>query len=210
MTVEVGYIIKSILEPLRIGGSGLNPFIDKLAGVVKTIYKTDSVDGKTVRKSFPVSCGMDYPECISNGRYKDLVPNSKLGCIVYLEDLGARLTGTSSNRNDWKASYRLVGWVNQAKLGYEDCSITSKIINTIIATIPEGVSNSGIYQRGSIEILGQDPRSFDPFSKYTYDEEKTQYKMYPFDYFSLLIDVNFSVDKRCTVTFTKQAEVPCV
>lgn len=210
MTVELGNILKSFLEPLRIGSTGpvQYQFIDKLAGTIKVITKKD-VGDRAVTKSFPVACGMEYTECIKNERYKDLIPNDKLGCIVYFEDLGNRNVGSVSGRNNWKASFRLVGWINQKKLGTDDCAITAKIVNTILGKYPELPFNSGIYQRCSIDILGQDPKSYDPFSRFSYDEEKTQYKMHPFDYFSIQLDINYSVDKRCIVEFEKQTEIIC-
>lgn len=210
MTEEVGNILKGLLSDLEVGGSGPKPFIDKLAGVVKTIVKTDKDgDNKTVRKSFPVACGMSYAECVNQGRYLDLVPTKKIGCMVYFEDLGIRLIGRNGANYVWRASYRLVGWINMNKLGYDDCSITGNIIATILNKLLVRPANTGIYQRMQVEVVGQDPKSFDPFSKYSYDEEKTQYKMYPFDYFSLPIDVQFEVNPACAEDFEVDTEITC-
>lgn len=212
MTTEVGNILKSFLEPLRVGGTGTNQFIDKLAGVVKTISKSDlDSSNNRVSKTFPIACGTSFEECSQSNAYTDLIPNSALGCIVYLEDLGVRLLGEESNKRHWKASYRLVCWINQKQLGYDDCSITGQVLNTIISQFPKGFFNATgtIYQRCSVEILGQDPKSLNPFSKYSYDEDKTQYLMSPFDYFSIQIDVNFSVDNRCLTPFEKTTPIIC-
>lgn len=212
MTTEVGNILKSFLEPLRVGGTGTNQFIDKLAGVVKTITKSDIGQNNTrVSKTFPVACGTSYTDCNNPSIYTDLVPNSNLGCIVYFEDLGVRLISEDGHKRNWKGSYRLVGWINQKKLGYNDCSITGQVVNTIINQFPKSFFNvtGSIYQKCSIEVLGQDPKSTNPFAKYSYDEDKTQYLMHPFDYFSIQVDINYTVDSRCLTPFEKQTPDNC-
>lgn len=212
MTTEIGNILKSFLEPLRVGGTGSNQFIDKLEGVVKSITRSDlDSNNSRISKTFPIACGTSFADCNNSSKYTDLIPNSNLGCIVYFEDLGVRMISEDGNKRSWKSSYRLVCWLNQKKLGYDDCSITGQVINTMIEQFPKNYFNvtDTIYQKCSIEILGQDPKSFNPFSKYSYDEDKTQYLMSPFDYFSIQIDVNFSVDNRCLTPFEKTTPIIC-
>lgn len=203
MDVEVASIVKEYLSSLS--------FIDKLAGLVKTVTKTDlDKDNRPVKKTFPVACGVDFAQCITNGKYTDLVPNSKIGCMVYLEDNGGvRLIGRNGKNYRFNASYRLVSWINSKKLGYENCSITAQMILSIISALPENPINEGIYQRLLVEVLGQDPKSYVPFSKYSYDEDKTQYLMHPFDYFSLPIEVTFEINPACAAEFIKQTEINC-
>lgn len=212
MTTEVGNILKDFLEPLRVGGTGENQFIDKLAGVVKTITRSD-LDSNNVRvsKTFPVACGVSYEECNKASAYTDLIPDSRLGCIVFFEDLGVRKIDNEGGLANWKASYRLVGWVNNKKLGVNGCSVTGQVINTIIDQFPTRFFNvtGTIYQRCFIEVLGQDPKSTNPFSKYSFDEDKTQYLMSPFDYFSIQIDINYSINSKCLTAFTKNTEINC-
>lgn len=203
MTVEVGNIIVGYLQGLT--------FIDKLAGVVKTITKSD-VDGNNnpIRKTFPVACGLEFQDCINKGKYQDLVPDSKLKSIVYLEDSGIRLIRKEGYKNVYTASYRLVSWINQKALGYvDDCSITSKIIDVIISRFPDIPQTSGYYQELLIDVVGQDPKSLNPFSKYSYDEDRTQYLMRPFDYFSLQLEVTFKRDRRCAYQFEEEIEAAC-
>ena len=204
MTIEVGNIIKGYLQSLS--------FIDKLAGVVKVITKVDvDENGKTITKRFPVACNVDFNTCSNTDKYKDLIPDSSLGCIIFLEDLGCRFIGNKGNKQAWKASYRLVGWVNNAKLGKENCSVTGQIIASIINKFPVVPFNDGIYQTVVINVIGQDPKTGNsPFLKYTYDEVQTQYLMFPFDYFSLTVDVNFDIDKRCLTDFVKNSEINCI
>jgi hypothetical protein len=207
MIIEVGNIIKSYLQPLEAPAG----FIDKLAGVVKVITKVDvDENNKSIAKKFPVACDVTYADCMAQGKYKDLIPDSSVGCIVFLEDQGLRFNGMRGHKQTWKGSYKLIGWVNNKKLGYEECSVTGMIVASIINQFPVAPFNSGNYQSASIQVIGQEPKNGqNPFSKYSFDEAQTQYLMYPFDYFSLFIDVNFEIDKRCLTPFVKSASIPC-
>lgn len=203
MTIEVGDIIKSFLADLT--------FIDKLAGVVRVVTRVDlDENNKKIIKKFPVACNVTSEDCASTGIFKDLVPDSSKGCIVFLEDQGIRFIGMRGHKQQWKAAYKIIGWVNNAKLGYADCSITGKIVASIINKMPLGHINSGNYQSVGIQILGQEPKTGqNPFSKYTFTEEESQYLFYPFDYFSLPVEVSFEIDKRCIVDFEAAAAIPC-
>lgn len=203
MIIEVGNIVKDYLQPLD--------FINKLAGVVKVVTKIDKDgDNKTIIKKYPVACDVDFDDCLTKGTYKDLIPNSSLGCIVFMEDLGCRFNGMRGHKQTWKGSYKIIGWVNNKQLGYAECSVTGQVIASIINQFPIVPFNSGNYQSVGIQVIGQEPKNGqNPFSKYSFDEAQTQFLMYPFDYFSLLVDVSFEIDKRCLTPFVKATPIAC-
>lgn len=211
MIIEVGEKIKNYLEVYRVGGTGSNQFIDKLAGVVKVITKTDKDgDNRTIEKRFPVACGVTYNECINTGVYKDLVPNSKLGCIIYLEEVSNTFLGNKGRKSAWKAQYRLVCWMNKKKLGKDaECSISSQVIMTLINAFPQFPNNVDEFQQLFIRVIGQDPKSLNPFAKYGYGEDVNQYLMHPFDYFSLALEATFEIDQSCFTPFEKDTENVC-
>lgn len=211
MNVEIGNIVKGLLEPFLVGGSGTNQFIDKLAGVVKVITMQDKNEtDSTIIKSFPISSNTSLEECKKPGAYKDLIPNSKYGCMVYLEEeSGVEKINEFNKVKQYRTSFLLVGWINQQKLGCYDTSITGSIVNTIIGALSVKPFNSGIYQTIQIEVTGQNPKSLNPFSKYTYDEENTKYLMAPYDYFSLKVDVIVNVNLACIEPFQKRTEIIC-
>lgn len=211
MITEVGDKVISYLEPFRVGGSGANQFIDKLAGVVTVLSKQDKdAENKTIVKRFPVACGMSYDECINTGSYQDLVPNDQLGCITYLEEQPAILLGEQGGKQAWKCRYDLIAWMNKKKLGKaSQCSVSSQIITTYIGAFPKFPINNGIYQKLLVKVVGQSPKNINPFLKYSYDEEVNQFLMAPFDYFSLPIEVTFEIDERCFTPFEKDTENVC-
>ena len=211
MNVEIGNIVKGLLEPFLVGGSGTNQFIDKLAGVVKVITMQDKNESdSTIIKSFPISSNTYLEECKKPGAYKDLIPNSKYGCMVYLEEeTGVDFISEDRNGKKYSTAFLLVGWINQKKLGTSDCSVTGKIVNTIINALTIKPFNRDIYQSIIIEVTGQNPKSLNPFSKYTYDEENTKYLMAPYDYFILKVEVIVNVNLACIEPFQKRTEIIC-
>lgn len=211
MNIEIGNIIKSKLEQFQVGGSGTNQFIDKLAGVVSVISMSERNESDSpIIKTFPISCDTSFEDCTKSGSYKDLIPNSKYGCMIYLEENGGvDLQSEDRNGRKYKTSFLLVGWVNQKKLGTDQCSITGKVVSTIINALTAKPFNQDIYSSIQIEVSGQNQKSQNPFTKYTYDQDATQFLMKPFDYFSLNLEVNFVVNPNCITPFEKQSSTNC-
>lgn len=186
MIADVGNIIKTKISDL--------PFIDKLAGVVRVInYKTT----EGVKGSFPADCRISLSDCNKGKRYLDLCPDSSKKSVIYLEDSGLRQTDKRGTIQSYEAQYNLVGWLNLPKLGFTECSYSAIAIGAILKKISIPPFHSGIYQYVDIKVIGQQPKSIDPFSKYSYDETINQYLMYPYDHFVLSIDVSFKFDTRC-------------
>lgn len=204
MISDIGNILKSYLTL---------PFIDKLGGVVRVVTKSETdASGRIVRKSFPVDCGVTNEDCLA-GRYVDLVPNSKYLSVAYFEDGGVTLDTQETRDFTFDASLKLVVWLNLKKLGKTACSNSAMAYLSILKSFPTKYFNQTIngvpYSRIIITPEGQDIKSPQIFSQYTYEEEKTQYLMYPFDYFSMNINVRFSVSKSCVPDWTNGEEIAC-
>ncbi len=186
MIADVGNIIITKIETL--------PFVDKISGVVRVInYK--GKDGKN--GSFPADCRITLDDCNKGKRYLDLMPDSSKKSVIYLEDSGLRQVSREGDIQYYNAQYNLVGWLNLPKIGVSDCSYSAKAIAMIFKRLTVPKFHSGLYQYVDIKILGQQPKSLNPFSKYSYDETVNQFLMYPFDHFVLSLDVSFKFDARC-------------
>lgn len=174
------------------------PFLDKYAGLVKTLsYTRTDKDGRKVKKTFPAACNLTLEEC-EGGKYKDLCPDNTKKSVLYLEDVGGvRFVKREGGNFYWRASLNLVCWLNLPKLGYEGCSYSATAIYSIIAKLPEIPFNSGVFNRVTIRVQGQQTTSQNPFTRYTYDETVNQFLMYPFDWFVLPIEVEFITNKAC-------------
>lgn len=201
MTNDIGNIIIEKIKTL--------PFVDKYAGVVRTLSYTDTVEGKVIKKTFPASAQITLQACES-GRYRDLCPDSNKKSVLYLEDKGARYISDEGPKKFWRASYQLVCWLNLPKLGYTSTEYSSIAIQGILSKFPVTPFNSGIYQRIKINTQAQQAKNINPFVKYTYEETINQFLMYPFDYFVLDLEVDFIVNKNCLQETPTETELPCL
>lgn len=186
MIADIGNIIIERLITL--------PFIDKYAGVVRVI-KYKHKDGTI--GLFPADCKITLDECNKGKRYLDLYPDSKKKSVIYLEDSGLRQTNKNGTVQTFNAQYNLIGWFNLPLLGVNSCSYSAAAIGSIFKRLSIAPFNEHIYQYIDIKIIGQQPKSIDPFLKYSYDETVNQFLMYPYDYFAISIEVNFRFDTRC-------------
>lgn len=183
------------------------PFIDKYAGVVRVI-KFKSTTGKI--GSFPADCKTTFDECSKGKRYLDLCPDSSKKSVLYLEDSGLRQVSKNGLIQQYEAQFNLVCWLNLPKLGVSDCSYSSVAIGAILKNLTIPQFHSGIFQYIDIKIIGQQPKSTDPFAKYSYDETINQYLMYPYDHFVISFDVSFKFDTRCIKIESLTPELNCV
>lgn len=197
MIIEVGNIIIGKINGL--------PFIDKYAGVVKPATYSD----EGVKKTFPISCALDITQC-KKGDYMDLCPDSSKKSVLYLEDKYIRFVSREGNDYRFQGSFDLVCWLNLPKLGLEQCSVSAKAILSVMAQFSATPANHGIYQKLLITPLGQNPKSINPFAKYSYDESVSQFLLYPFDYFVLPLQVDFVVNKKCVDEFLTSDPIGCL
>lgn len=199
MNSDIANILKGYLEPLA--------FTDRLGGLVKAVTFVQDNGTDVVRKVMPVDCNVSGEDCTSS-KYKHLVPDSRYRSVMYFEDGGVSNLNQDSARDfTYESSLKLVCWLNLKKMGKTSCNNSALAIATIQNAFPTRFFNNGIYQRIRISIDGQDPKTDAIFNKYTYDSEKTQFLMYPYDYFALNITVRFCISKACITDWTNQEEI---
>jgi hypothetical protein len=188
MNEKIANILKTKLEAL--------PFADKLAGMVRPM-RIEVLGENNVRaqKTFPVSCDLSFNE-VEKGKYKDLIPQSKYGSIIYFEDNGTTLTYRDRGRVGFVGRLNLVCWLNLNKVNCLKTGSTQALLN-IISLLPD--THFSVDELREIRITGvsEVPKSNAIFSRYSYDEIKTQYLLHPFDYFSLAINVEYWVKLSC-------------
>jgi hypothetical protein len=186
MIIEIGNIIIDKISTL--------PFLDKYTGVVKPISFNDE---KGAKKIFPVACNLTLEQCLNGKNHEDLCPDNSKKSVLYLEDKSMPFIKREGDLFFFQANYDLICWLNIPKLGLKQCSVSAKAFMSILNELPSTPFNSGVYQRIMINVLGQEPKSKNPFLKYTYDIETHQLLMYPYDYFIMPLQVAFAVNKRC-------------
>ena len=187
-------------------------YTDVLTGAVKRIVISSSfvdiVEGVEqtfrVEKSFPAHCQLSAAQCDS-GDYMDLVPNDSKASIIYFEDNGSTLLETKNNQYQFESSLRIVGWLNLKRFNVSGCSLSQYVVPQIISVLPKSPFNNGNFH--TIQLIGasEAPKDANIFARYTYDEPKTQYLMYPFDFFAIDLRVRFWTNKNC---FTEFEQIP--
>ena len=175
---------------------------DISAGLVKDYEMTKSYpsrDGKkiVVKKRFPISCELSQVEC-QKGDYTILTPDSKKRAITYFEDLGTTPTGRNGGHEfSMISNIRLVCWLNMNMFGYNECSISNRLIISIMDQIPENYYNYNGFDQLKIELVRIVPKNAGIFSRYTYDEPITQYLLKPYDYFAIDFRASYKINSGC-------------
>lgn len=190
------------LAELIIGRIAALPFIDRIAGLVKTIETTDKSEAanpKTIR--FPAAESANKPN-----NYLDLVPNSTKKSIFYVESLGPLKPGSQNAKGfEMESTLRLVGWMNSRfPVGSDSLAIAS-----ILKRFPDQPFNSGAFTRIRMRptsILSSEDKIF---SKYTYDEKVSQFLMLPFHAFAIDFTINFTLKADCFPEYVDES-VPSV
>src|SRR4030042_735424 len=190
MNHKIANILKGYVETLT--------WTDKIAGLVQTANVTEKSGDSKVTKSYPISCDLTEDEC-KKGHYQDLAPDSTKRSVVYFEDRGGvSFDRREGNRLHYKASLRLVAWLNLKLLkgdicgtSKENCGVSGDYVIDVIKILPAIPFDAGNFHGIYVHPPSQVERSVDIFGRYTYHEESTQYLMYPFDYFALDFDIGF-------------------
>jgi hypothetical protein len=204
MNEKIANILKGKIEDLV--------FVDKIAGLVRPIFVNVLNESNTkVQKVYPISCDVTLNECIE-GRYQDLIPESKYKSIIYFEDNGTSMQYVDKNWVKFNSRLTLVCWMNIKKLGdCLNCTTSTSVLLSILAAFPEFPFNDVSYgpiRDVRITSFSEAVKSNSIFSKYTYDEKITQYLLYPFDFFALNMQVEYRVNLECVEQFN--IGTPCI
>lgn len=193
--------ISKVLKDRLLAKGGL-PFADLISGMAQTVeYKEANEDGNTIIKRMPVSYDTNSAEGCRTTPETALVPDSGRRGIVYFEDQGVRYKGRASGGAVlYQSTLTLVCWMNKARFMGKDfyTDINPYCITQITSKLKAGrLINSGIFAKMNVtptQILPQDARVF---AKYTYNETVTQYLRPPFEFFGIVLNIDYQVHPEC-------------
>jgi len=185
------------------------PFIERYGGIAIP-YKT-TLDGGSKGMypvSFPVSANLTENDCLIGGKLANLVPDDNYKSLAYFEGVSTPAnvlhTGVKQSILEIKTGLKLVVWVNLPKVGI---GTTPESIGILaLETAKALYGTKGYYDfnysgtSGHI-IIGNYRISFDStqvFSGYTY-QDKQAFLMYPYGYFTILLDVTIKVGSMCNL-----------
>lgn len=177
------------------------PFLSRVCGCVtrvKKIITSDNVKTFPATKVLHKSVVGGTSECVVTGDYYEMIPDDNEIGMLYFEDLGANVVDSTSRYNTWKGRLKMVVWLNMKRIGGDNGP--GVLIGAVLKAVPSSIDISGRFLGGTIKPSKIDPKSFNPFAYYSYDEARQQYLMYPFDYFSIDLAYVARTSKNCETT----------
>ena len=175
--------------------------VDKITGIVKPA----KVYINNVVKTYPIAYNTD-PDVCSQSQLLDFVPDSSKRSIIYFEDYGTSQVKLENQKAYWQATFRLIVWFNYKKI-LPVMSEPSLIALNVLNLIPGDLGNFDNLQGVFVEVTSQLPNDVSPFSRYSYQEERTQYVTYPYDYVAFVLRAEFSTRIGCIDDLTPTLSV---
>lgn len=187
MISEIAYqLVKHVVDSTK--------FIDKWGGLVVPMKKSVN----KVEKVLPVFINAKYTCNISD--LMDLVPDSTKKSICYCEKLNdVKLEYLNANTFLANADLRVVLWYNLNLTHNGDYLDEGVLAYNIISNLPKKLSNDlfaycknvRIYPIGSVS-------GADIFSRYSYDEVRTQFVTFPYGAIAIDVNVQYTIN-TCAV-----------
>lgn len=168
-------------------------FKDKITGIVKPARIQVGQEGTV--KIFPIAYNTD-PDTCDDSELIDFCPDTSKRSIIYLEDLGAEVTGFENDQINFSGNMRLVVWFNYKKVSPLMTNPSLVALN-VLANIPQNLGNFENLIDVWIQVIRQEPNDASPFSRYTYIEEASQFVTYPYDYVSFILNATWKVRLDC-------------
>lgn len=206
MIYDIGEILKDFIQAENL------PYVEVLAGVVQeeTATKLGKQKGSFIQKMFPVYCPVTEP-CDPNN-IRPLVPDRKLKSLFYFERNGAVLfRGRERGYNNFTADLFLTVWMNPKELGIDECTVSAKVIPEILRILDKGHFNdpNGIYSKMLIRPISIRTKEKVIFSKWRYSNKFYNLLEFPYDYFQLRFQIDFSLHDNCAEQLQVQSPVVC-
>lgn len=192
MITEIAYqIVKNLSEKVA--------FIDKWAGLVMPMKKSVN----KVEKTMPVAIKIDLPcannECTGyvSSDYMDLVPDSNKKSVCYIEQVGD-ITLEQLRKNVYLASanLRVVLWYNLNHITEGEYLDEGVIAYNLLSNIPYKLTDDLFVYSQNVNISVNGTTSgADIFSKYSYDEVRTQFVTFPYGAIAIDLNVTYTINK---------------
>lgn len=185
MINDIANILKSQIEDLN--------WIETIEGIVKPL-KYRQKGGKEVTIPAVINA---TPTLCQQGKYLDLLPDTKKKSIIYFEDGGFdEIDSFSCHYLRYEAILKLICWVN-LKLINQTYNSTTLLEQSIIKAIPYQITNSSPYIKITATMNKMLKKGADLFTDYSHDEIQSQFITYPYDCFGIEWKVEFSIHKSC-------------
>lgn len=172
------------------------PWLDKTAGLTRAI--TFQKGSGKAPYTWPVACTVDDPLACEESTIAELLPDDRYASIVFIEgDAYPRRVKEPGLGVKYVSRLRVVAWLNCSRLGGA-CNCGDLAAQNLIAAIDGKKYQEGYFTSVRHKVVGGGPaRGKDIFARYTFDEKRSQYLHYPFDFFALDVETEVRVMPGC-------------
>ena len=175
---------------------GSMPWMDKVTGLTRAVTFTKGGTKKDI--TLPIACTVTDPLSCTEDRAYEILPDEKYRSVLFFE--GSALPERVQKPGlgiKYRSRLRLIVWLDCSKLGGA-CNCGDLAYQDIVTALDKKMRyNSGIILGIRHMVVGGSTRGTDIFSKYTFDEKRSQYLHVPFDYFAIDIETDFRVMPGC-------------
>lgn len=178
---EIAYQLKSELF-----------WVNTCVGIVTPITYKSGDEEKTI----PIYFNRERDLC-NGGDYIDLIPDDRKSSVVYMEISNEpSMLESKAYGVRFSADLDIISWLNYRKIntGIVDSDV---LASSVITRIPQKLPND-VFVGVSIGVNGATIKDGSVFNKYSY-EGGMQYLMYPYDFFVVSINVEYTIPKGCTI-----------
>lgn len=193
------------------------PFVQRWGGLVRHLDRP-VMDGATKLGTdiWPVTCDLDPADCFTNDTYKRLEPKEEYTSVFWFKE-GGRMDLVRSNGDEHVYNFEidLVGWLNLAKMGYAECSISQFCGLVFTRDLlkkfnPPGanaeLSHTVLVVKRLRHMTGGHKEIFEPYSF----RESQHLFVYPYEPIGVTISGDFYVKGDCVDNFAFKTEIECV
>lgn len=176
-------------------------WLDKYAGLTRAI-STKLKGAKP--QTWPIAYGVTDPqECDQDGTpVNAMLPDEKYKSVLWIEcDQFPRRLPQNIGQPLWQVRFRVIVWLNGNKLKREDdtrVGLADVAYQNLVSALESNNEDVGNYKCINTEVIGSGPATGPAiFSRYTFNETRSQYLHFPFDFFALDVSMEFVAPRNC-------------
>ena len=182
-------VIADVLKANLTNLEWMERFGGMVVPAVKPNFKqgADGVQVSTGNQVYPVACTVNMENCWENNQFRYFEPDSKKSAVAFFMDNGGcslkAIEGPLNQYYKFTFDLKFLCWLNTGVFG--------------------GGREDTIYQAievTSVRQLTKNPSMFEPFS-FAREGIDRNFFIYPYDYFGLIIQGTFVINKNCLPDF---------
>lgn len=201
-------------------------WMERFGGLVVAAQKPTTKQGAggthvvTGHEVYPVACSVNMENCWENNAFRYFEPDSKKSAVAFFVDNGGCslkvIEGPKNQFYKFTFDIKFLCWLNSARLGEtitnNNCLPAGRIAPYVLTEMAGEKSAIGVFGGGIEETIFQavevtnvrqlvkSPSMFEPFTFAREGIAKNLF-IYPYDYFGLIIQGTFVINKNCLPDF---------